>query len=66
VAPCDNEPSLTDDQEGPDPGSPGEGFELYRHKNADKMRTKAWHGYYWSRLTEQGDYAITWCTLLVR
>jgi hypothetical protein len=58
VAPRDNEPSLFDDQEGPDLSSPGEGFELYRHKNADKMRTKGWHGYYWARLTEQDDYAI--------
>ena len=44
MAPRDNEPSLFDDQEGPDLSSPGEGFELYRHKNADKMRTKGWHG----------------------
>jgi hypothetical protein len=58
VAPRDNEPSLFDDQEGPDLSSPGEGFELYRHKNADKMRTKGWHRYYWARLTEQDDYAI--------
>ena len=58
MAPRDNEPSLLDDQEGPDLSSPGEGFELYRHKNADKMRTKGWHGYYWARLTEQGDYEI--------
>jgi hypothetical protein len=46
VAPRDNEPSLFDDQEGPDLSSPGEGFEPYRHKNADKMRTKGWHGDY--------------------
>jgi len=58
VAPYDNEPSLFDDQEGPDLSSPGEGFELYRHKNADKMKTKGWHGYYWARPTEQGDYEI--------
>jgi hypothetical protein len=37
---------------------PEGGFELYRYKNADKMRTKNWHGYYWSRQTEQGDYEI--------
>ena len=35
MAPRDNEPSLFDDQEGPDLSSPREGFELYRHKNAD-------------------------------
>lgn len=58
MAPRENEPSLFDDQQGPDLSSPGEGFELYRHKNADKMRTKGWHGYYWARLTEQGDYEI--------
>ena len=22
------------------------------------MTTKGWHGYYWARLTEQGDYEI--------
>jgi hypothetical protein len=37
---------------------PEGGFELYRYKNAAKMRTKNWHGYYWSRQTEQGDYEI--------
>ncbi len=26
---------------------PEGGFELYRYKNVDKMRTKNWHGYYW-------------------
>ena len=35
---------------------PEGGFELYRHKNADE--TKTWHGYYWARLTEEGDYEI--------
>jgi hypothetical protein len=53
-----NHPSLHDDQEGPDLAPPGEGFELYRHKNAEKMRTKNWHGYYWARRTEEGDYEI--------
>jgi hypothetical protein len=37
---------------------PEGGFELYRYKNADKMRTKNWHGYYWARRTEDGDYEI--------
>ena len=37
---------------------PEGGFELYRYKNADKMRTKNWHGYYWGRRTEGGDYEI--------
>jgi hypothetical protein len=22
------------------------------------MRTKGWHGYYWAKLTERGDYEI--------
>ena len=58
MAPRDNEPSLFDDEEGPDLTPPGESFELYRHKNADMMRTKGWHGYYWARRTEEGDYEI--------
>jgi hypothetical protein len=58
VAPRDNEPSLFDDQEGPNLTPPGEDFQLYRHKDADKMRTKAWHGHYWARHTEQGNYEI--------
>ena len=58
MAPRDNEPSLFDDKEGPDLTPPGEGFELYRHKDADMMRTKGWHGYYWARRTEEGDYEI--------
>jgi hypothetical protein len=37
---------------------PEGGFELYRHKNAEKMRTKNWHGYYWARCTREGDYEI--------
>jgi hypothetical protein len=37
---------------------PEGGFELYRYKNADKMRTKKWHGCYWGRQTERGDYEI--------
>jgi hypothetical protein len=37
---------------------PAAGFELYRHKNAERMRTKNWHGYYWARRTSEGDYEI--------
>ncbi len=37
---------------------PGGGFKLYRHKNAEKMRTKNWHGYYWARPTGEGEYEI--------
>ncbi len=47
-----------DDEEGLGLTPPGEGFELYRHKDAEKMRTKNWRGYYWARRTEQGDYEI--------
>jgi hypothetical protein len=50
-----NESSLFDDEEGPDLTPPGKGFELYRYKNADEMRTKRWPGYYWARCVLQGS-----------
>jgi hypothetical protein len=37
---------------------PEEGFELYRYKNAEKMRTSGWLGLYWARKNEAGDYEI--------
>jgi hypothetical protein len=37
---------------------PGEGFELWRHRNADKMGTEGWSGLYWARPTSGGDYEI--------
>jgi hypothetical protein len=37
---------------------PEGGFELYRYRDAEKMRTKTWHGYYWARRTGAGDYEI--------
>jgi hypothetical protein len=37
---------------------PEEGFELYRYKNAEKMRTSGWSGLYWARKNEAGDYEI--------
>jgi hypothetical protein len=37
---------------------PEDGFDLYRYKNAEKMRTKTWHGYYWVRRTAKEDYEI--------
>jgi hypothetical protein len=40
------------------PTPPGEGFELYRHKRAKEMTTKNWHGYFWARRDEKGDYEI--------
>jgi hypothetical protein len=46
------------DEESPELTPPGEGFELYRHKNAEKMRTRNWYGYYWARKTEEDDYEI--------
>jgi hypothetical protein len=45
-------------EEGPDLTPPGEGYELCRHKDVEKMRTKGWDGYYWARRTEGGDYEI--------
>lgn len=52
------DPSIHDDEEGSDLTPPGEGFELYQHKDAEKMRTKGWHGYYWARRTATGDYEL--------
>ena len=52
-------------EEGAPPGNDGKGldltppirgFQLYRHKNAEGMKTKNWHGYYWARVNEAGDY----------
>jgi hypothetical protein len=37
---------------------PAEGFELYRHKNAEQMTTQGWLGLYWARMNEAGDYEI--------
>jgi hypothetical protein len=37
---------------------PKEGFELYRHKNAQEMTTQGWSGLYWARKNEAGDYEI--------
>jgi hypothetical protein len=47
-----------DDEEGPDLAPPGEGYELYRHNDAERIKAKNWHGYYWARRTEEGDYEI--------
>ena len=58
MAPRENEPPLFDDEERPELTPPGEGFKLYQHKNADKMTTKGWHGYYWARRTEEGDFEL--------
>jgi hypothetical protein len=37
---------------------PKEGYELYRHKNAETMKTRNWRGLYWARRNEKGDYEI--------
>ena len=49
VAPGEDETSLI---------PPEEGYELYRHKNAGNMKTKNWHGFYWARRNEKGDYEV--------
>jgi hypothetical protein len=37
---------------------PGEGFELFKHKNTKRARTRGWLGLYWARQNEAGDYEI--------
>ena len=38
---------------------PPEGaYELWRHKNAEKMGTRDWSGLYWARPTSGGAYEI--------
>jgi hypothetical protein len=44
--------------EGPNLAPPGEGYELYRHRNAGVMKTRGWHGLYWARRREDGDYEL--------
>ena len=46
MSPRDDDPSLFDDQDGPDLSPPEESYRLYQHKNAAKIETKGWHGYY--------------------
>ena len=50
--------SPRDEQEGLNLNPPEEGYELYRHKNTERMKTKNWHGHYWARQNEAGDYEI--------
>jgi hypothetical protein len=47
-----------DPYEGLNLEPPEVGFELWRHKNADKMITKGWSGLYWARKMAGGDYEI--------
>lgn len=42
----------------PELTSPGEGYDLYRYKNAANMKTQNWHGLYWARRTGEGEYEI--------
>ena len=37
---------------------PGEGFELWRHRNAGRLGTVDWSGLYWARRDESGGYEI--------
>lgn len=46
------------DLEGLDLTPPEGDYELYRHKNAGGMETRNWHGLYWARRNEEGDYEI--------
>ena len=45
-------------EEGVDLTPPEGGYELYRHKDAETMQTRQWHGFYWARQNEEGDYEI--------
>jgi len=45
-------------QEGLNLTPPAEGFELYRHRNADRLSTRGWSGLYWARVTTSGNYEI--------
>ncbi|MGH3148816.1 MAG: hypothetical protein ACRDTR_23805 [Rubrobacter sp.] len=40
------------------PNPPGPGYELYRHKGVESMKTKGWHGLFWARRTGSGDFEI--------
>ncbi len=53
------EPPPNLDRPDPRRSEPPEGgYKLYRHRNADALRTRDWHGYYWARRTAGGDYEI--------
>lgn len=45
-------------EDAPELTPPGEGFDLYRHKNAAEMKTRGWHGLYWARRTGEGEFEI--------
>lgn len=50
--------SRGEDGDGPNLAPPGDGYELYRHRNAERMTTANWRGYYWARRTAEGDYEV--------
>ncbi len=52
------ETSAAGHEGGLDLNPPEGGYELYRHKNAESMQTRNWHGLYWARQNEEGDYEI--------
>ncbi len=54
MSPPREDPS--EDRERPAP--PGAGYELYRHRAGETLETKGWHGLYWARTTESGDYEL--------
>ena len=37
---------------------PGEGFELWCHRNSGRLGTVGWSGLYWARRDEEGGYEI--------
>ncbi len=45
-------------EEGLNLTPPKGGYELYRYKNAESLQTSKWHGFYWARQNEEGDYEI--------
>lgn len=48
----------SEDLDGPDRTPPGEGYELYRHRNFARIKTRGWHGLYWARRNDAGDYEL--------
>jgi hypothetical protein len=44
--------------EGLDLTPPEEGFELYRHKNAEGLGIRGWTGLYWARGAKGGGFEI--------
>lgn len=49
---------MPESHDTPDLTPPARGFELYRHKNIEAIKTRNWHGLYWARHTAEGDYEL--------